>query len=175
MPAYRRNKLTGGCYFFTTALADRRSELLVNHVEHLRACMRRVKIRHPFIIEAMVVLPDHLHCIWTLPERDADYSTRWNLIKGAFSRGITSGEPRSASRKLRGERGVWQRRFWEHTIRDEQDYANHVAYIHINPVKHGYVARAMDWPHSSIHQHIRRGLCDPAWAAEPFVLNLELE
>ena len=123
----------------------------------------------------MVVLPDHLHCLWTLPEHDADYSTRWSLIKGAFSRGIEAGERRRPSRIGRRERGIWQRRFWEHAIRDEQDFNNHVAYIHINPVKHGHVRRAADWPHSSIHRHIEKGLCDPAWAAEAFILDWELE
>jgi putative transposase len=175
MTAYRRPRLAGGCYFFTLALADRSGALLVQHIEHLRSCVRHVKARHPFTIEAMVVLPDHLHCIWTLPENDADYSTRWNLIKSAFSRGIAAGERRSNSRIQRQERGIWQRRFWEHMIRDEQDYANHVAYIHINPVKHGYVARAVDWACSSIHQHIRDGRCDAAWTAESFILELEFE
>ena len=148
MTAYLRSRLASGCYFFTLALADRRSYLLTEKIDRLRNCIRRVNRRHPFTIEAIVVLPDRLHCLWTLTQNDADYSMRWNLIKGTFSRGIAAGEIRSNSR---GERGIWQRRFWEHVIRNERDYANHVAYIHINPVKHGLVQRAADWPHSSIH------------------------
>lgn len=122
-----------------------------------------------------MILPDHLHCIWTMPDGDADFGTRWSLIKAGFSRGIAGGELRRESRIKRGERGIWQRRFWEHLIRDEDDFRNHVDYIHINPVKHGHVRRAIDWPHSSIHRFVRDGLCDPAWAAEPFVLEMERE
>ena len=175
MTNYTRARVAGGRYFFTMALADRQSTLLIDHAERLREAVRQVKTRHPFQIDAMVVLPDHLHCIWTLPEDDADYSTRWNLIKGTFSRGIVAGERRRTSRIVRRERGIWQRRFWEHAIRDEQDFANHVAYIHINPVKHGHVKRAIDRPQSSIHQHVEKGLCDPTWAAESFILNWDLE
>ena len=175
MTAYRRAWQPGGCYFFTVALLERQSALLTQHVDHLRNCFRRVQSRHPFAMEAAVILPDHLHCIWTLPEQDAGFDLRWGLIKAAFSRGIPGNEYRPGSRLRRGERGVWQRRFWEHLIRDERDLRNHVDYIHINPVKHGHAARAIDWPHSSIHRYVREGRCDPAWAAEPFVLEMELE
>lgn len=175
MTAYRRAKEAGGCYFFTVALAQRRSALLTAHVDHLRDCFRAVRQRHPFDMEAVVILPDHLHCIWTLPEGDADFGTRWSLIKAGFSRGIEDGEHRRESRIKRGERGIWQRRFWEHLIRDEDDFRNHVDYIHINPVKHGHVRRAIDWPHSSIHRFVLDGRCDPAWAAEPFVFGIERE
>ena len=175
MTSYRRAQVSGGCYFFTLTLAERRSTLLTDHIDLLRDSIRQVKTRHPFEIEAMVVLPDHLHCIWTLPENDADYAIRWSLIKGGFSRGFKTSERRSPSRTSRRERGIWQRRFWEHAIWDEADYNNHVAYIHINPVKHRYVRRAVDWPHSSIHRHIEKGLCDPAWAAEPFILDWDFE
>jgi len=175
MTNYRRAKAPGGCYFFTLALAERQSTLLLDQVDLLRNSIRAVKARNPFEIEAMVVLPDHLHCIWTLPEQDADYSTRWNLIKGTFSRSVETGERRRESRVLRRERGLWQRRFWEHAIRDQQDFNNHVAYIHINPVKHGFAERAVDWKHSSIHRHIENGQCDPSWAAERFILDWELE
>jgi putative transposase len=175
MTEYRRARVPGGCYFFTVALASRQSNLLTNHIDSLRKGLRLVRQRHPFSIDAMVVLPDHLHCVWTLPEGDTDYSGRWRLIKSAFSRNIATGERRSQSRMIRGERGIWQRRFWEHVIRDDEDFANHVAYVHINPVKHGYVRSAVEWPYSTIHQHIRLGLCAADWAAEPFVLELEYE
>lgn len=175
MICYRRAWQAGGCYFFTVALADRGSGLLTEQVNHLRECFRRVQTRHPFTVEAAVILPDHLHCIWTLPEHDARFDLRWGLIKSSFSRGIAGGERRSGSRIGRGERGLWQRRFWEHLIRDERDLRNHVDYIHINPVKHGQAAKAIDWPHSSIHRYVREGRCDSAWAAEAFVWEMELE
>jgi putative transposase len=174
MTQYRRARIEGGCYFFTVALEDRRSSLLVDRVDLLRASFQQTLQRHPFAIDAIVILPDHLHCIWTLPEGDADYSNRWSRIKAMFSRGIEPGERRRQSRIRRQERGIWQRRFWEHAIRDERDFANHADYIHINPVKHGLVRRAVDWPHSSIHRYVKRGLCDPSWAAAPFVLEMPL-
>ncbi len=149
---YRRVYVEGGCYFFTLALADRKSDLLVQNINHLRAAFKTVKQNHPFEIDAIVVLPDHLHCLWTLPRNDFDYSMRWSLIKAHFSRRITKTELIKSSRIKRGERGIWQRRFWEHTIRDEKDFYNHIEYIHHNPVKHGYVSNAKDWPYSSIHQ-----------------------
>ena len=123
----------------------------------------------------MVVLPDHLHCLWRLPEHDADFSTRWRLVKARFSRFIAPCEQISPSRQRRAERGIWQRRYWEHLNRDERDWRNHVDYIHINPVKHRLVARAVDWPHSSLHRFVREGRCDPTWAAEPFILDMDRE
>jgi putative transposase len=153
---YRRTYVDGGCYFFTVALANREGDLLVQHIETLRAAFRYVKERHPFKIDAMVVLPDHLHCIWTLPEGDCDYAKRWALIKIYFSKKIPKTELVNTSRIKKGERGVWQRRFWEHVIRDERDFLNHMEYIHINPIKHGYVLNAIDWPYSSIHKIQRR-------------------
>lgn len=151
---YRRANIKGGTYFFTVNLAERKLRLLVEQVDVLREAVKTVKQKHPFYIDAFVVLPDHLHAIWTLPEGDADFATRWMLIKGNFSRGIAKGEHRNASRIKKGERGIWQRRYWEHCIRDEIDYARHVDYIHFNPVKHGYVDRAVDWEYSSIHRYI---------------------
>jgi len=111
-----------------------------------------VRTRHAFTIEAIVVLPDHLHTIWTLPQNDADFSTRWRLIKTAFSRSIETVESRSASRRAKGERGIWQRRYWEHTLRDENDFERHCNYIHFNPVKHGHVSAVRDWPYSSFQR-----------------------
>ena len=116
--------------------------------------MKKVKQQHPFDIDAMVVLPDHVHTMWTLPKGDADYPKRWMLMKSEFSRRIPKGEYRRKSRINKGERGIWQRRYWEHLIRDERDYEQHVNYIHYTPVKHGYVERAVEWKYSSIHRYI---------------------
>ena len=164
MARYRRNFVPGGSYFFTANLAERKLRLLTEHVGALRAAFRDVRTLHPFVIEAIVVLPDHLHAIWTLPERDRDYSTRWRLIKAAFSRSLPHGERISASRAAKGERGIWQRRYWEHTIRDERDFSRHMDYIHFNPVKHGFVRRVADWPHSSFHRMVRLGVYPEDWA-----------
>jgi len=160
---YRRARVAGGCFFFTLVLQDRSSRVLLDYVDLLRRSMHRVMQTHPYTIDAIVILPDHLHAIWTLPEGDDDYSTRWSLIKAGFSRNIPRGEYCNSSRKTRRERGIWQRRFWEHKIRDEEDYARHVDYIHFNPVRHGYVSCASDWPYSSIHQAIARGDMSPDW------------
>jgi putative transposase len=149
MTSYRRNFIVGGSFFFTVNLADRRLCLLTDHIGELRAAFRETRLRHPFTTDAMVVLPDHLHAIWTLPEGDADFADRWRLIKSTFSRNLPLGEAVSQSRLRKGERGIWQRRFWEHTLRDESDFSSHVDYIHINPVKHGLVTRVRDWPYSS--------------------------
>ncbi|VAX11404.1 Transposase and inactivated derivatives [hydrothermal vent metagenome] len=161
---YRRSKTCGASYFFTVNLADRQSRLLLDYSETLRDAFRQVKKRHPFHIDAVVILPDHLHTIWTLPDGDSDYPMRWGLIKAGFSRNIEMNEPRSKSRKLKRERGIWQRRYWEHQIKDETDYNHHVDYIHINPVKHGYVAQASMWDYSSIHRYIEMGMVDESWA-----------
>jgi putative transposase len=161
---YRRNFLDGGSYFFTANLADRRLTLLTEHIRDLRAAFRQIRARHPFTIEAAVILPDHLHAIWTLPEQDANFALRWRLIKSAFSRGLTRGERISASRASKGERGIWQRRYWEHTLRDERDFTRHLDYIHFNPVKHGYAPRPQDWPYSSFRRWVRLGAYPENWA-----------
>jgi putative transposase len=162
---YRRTDVAGATYFFTLNLAERHRTLLTDHIATLRTAMRGVKQRHPFHIDALVILPDHLHCIWTLPEGDADFPLRWTLIKAGFSRHISKTERRNSSRVDKGERGIWQRRYWEHMIRDERDYARHVDYIHYNPVKHGYAQRAADWPYSSIHRYIAAGMLIRDWGA----------
>ncbi len=168
MTEYRRAKIQGATYFFTVNCAERHgNHLLVDHIDLLRQIFRKVKSGHPFEIDAMVVLPEHLHCIWTLPPGDADYKTRWALIKAGFSRAIPAGDRRSASRIKRGERGIWQRRYWEHLIRDDRDFERHVDYIHWNPVKHGWARRVGDWPHSSFHAYVRRGIYPADWAWEP--------
>ncbi|MBU1666486.1 MAG: transposase [Gammaproteobacteria bacterium] len=164
MTAYRRVHVPGATWFFTVALARRRdNRLLVDHIDELRAAFRYVMARHPFQLDAIVILPEHLHCLWTLSPGEADFSTRWGLLKSHFSRAIPSGEPLSDSQVKRGERGLWQRRFWEHLIRDEDDYARHVDYIHWNPVKHGHVEHAGNWPHSSLHRYHREGLLPANW------------
>lgn len=163
---YRRANAAGATYFFTANLADRRAGLLVEHIDALRDALQRVKRAHPFRIDAMVVLPDHLHALWTLPRDDADFPTRWMLIKAGFSRHIPRSERRSPSRVAKEERGIWQRRYWEHLIRDERDFARHVEYIHFNPVKHGLVKRTVEWPYSTIHRYVRLGAINPDWASD---------
>ena len=163
---YRRAQVAGATYFFTLNLANRNLSTLVDNIDALRESIRRVRTAHAFEIVAMVVLPEHLHAVWTLPPDDADFATRWALIKAGFSRGLPKDERISVSRKSKGERGVWQRRYWEHLIRDDEDLARHVDYVHYNPVKHGYVSCAANWPHSSIHRFIRDGIMPADWASE---------
>jgi putative transposase len=158
MPDYKRVWLPGGTYFFTVNLADRSTDLLVRHVDLLRHAVRRTREVHPFEIVAWVVLPEHMHAIWTLPSGDHDYALRWRAIKSIFSRELAPNESRPTKRAARGERGIWQRRFWEHTIRDDCDLDNHINYVHYNPVKHGYVDDAAKWPYSSLHRYLRGGV-----------------
>ena len=175
MRRYLRTYIPGGCFFFTVNLADRRSELLTSKVNVLRQAFRQTRSDHPFTVEAIVVLPDHLHTIWTLPENDTDYSQRWSLIKARFSRALTKTEPVSQSRNRKRERGIWQRRFFEHAIRDQHDLESHIHYTHWNPVKHGWAKRAGDWPHSSIHRFIRESKLEPGWVAASDTQALDLE
>ena len=163
MPDYRRNRVLGGTYFFTVNLLDRRSGLLVTHIDILRNAIRDVRTHAPFHMDAWVVLPDHMHCIWTLPAGDDDYSGRWRALKKAFTKSIPADEPRSAVQVRRGERGIWQRRFWEHTIRDGRDYASHMDYVHFNPVKHALAAYPADWPFSSFCRCVALGLFPVDW------------
>lgn len=165
MPEYRRNPLPAATCFFTVNLLDRRSDLLTANIGVLRVSVARVRHLMPFHIDAWVVLPDHMHAVWTLPEGDTDFSRRWQAIKMAFSKAIAPGEPLSISRQARGERGIWQRRFWEHTIRGDEDYAAHVDYTHFNPVKHGLVASAAAWPYSTFHRAVAQGRYPSAWSA----------
>ena len=167
MPNYRRPDTTGACWFFTVNLAQRNnSRLLVERVDLLRDTIRKVKGEHPFDIDAMVILPEHLHALWTLPPGDADFKTRWGLIKAGFSRALPKTEAVSQSRHRRGERGIWQRRFWDHQIRDEEDFRRHVDYIHWNPVKHGWANRVVDWPWSSFHRFVREGIYPSDWGCD---------
>jgi putative transposase len=166
MPNYRRAFVPNGSWFFTHNLLDRHRTLLVDHVDTLRCAFRETQPKLPFEIAAIVVLPDHLHAVWTLPPEDADFATRWRLIKTRFSKSLPDEEWRSMVRTARGKRGIWQRRYWEHLIRDDTDYERHVEYCYINPIKHGLVSRVQDWPHSSFHRDVRRGLFPIDWAGE---------
>lgn len=161
---YRRSYIPGACYFFTVNLADRNKTLLLDYVDELRQAFKKVKQHHPFDIEEIVILPDHLHTLWKLPENDADFPTRWNLIKRSVSRSLPKTGRISNSRQKKGERGIWQRRYWEHLIRDHKDFERHVEYIHYNPVKHGYVQSPASWPYSSIPRYIRAGIIHSNWA-----------
>jgi putative transposase len=163
MPNYRRITLPGATYFFTVNLFDRRERLLTEQVEKLRGAVIWVRKAHPFAIDAWVVMPEHLHAIWTLPPGDADYALRWSSIKRRFSRGLPPGESLNNARVRRGERGIWQRRFWEHLIRDDVDFERHVDYIHFNPVKHGHAKRVADWPYSTFHRYVAAGIYPPDW------------
>ena len=146
MPNYRRAFVPGGTWFFTVNLLQRHNnDLLVREIGLLRETVSLVRKRHPFRIDAWVVLPEHMHAVWTLPPGDADFSKRWRLIKSAFSRALPKTERRSNVRQAAGERGIWQRHYWEHWIKVEADYRRHLNYAHTNSVKHGYVERVMDW------------------------------
>jgi putative transposase len=168
MSRYKRFYQKGGCYFFTVVTYERRNIFAsAANIQRLRAALRHVMSRRPFDIEAVVILPDHLHCVWLLPEEDADFSTRWRLIKHHFSTNIKLPVNR------RREKKVWQRRFWEHLIRDENDLHRHYDYIHYNPVKHGYVERPGDWPHSSFLKEVKRGWYTEDWGKqEPDTIKL---
>ncbi|MDO5090616.1 MAG: transposase [Cardiobacteriaceae bacterium] len=164
MPNYRRLFIPNATWFFTVNLQERRgNDLLVREIDLLRESVRKVKRRCPFEIIAWVVLPEHMHCLWQLPENDHDYSLRWRLIKSHFSRQLP--QYRSAVRRKQGERGIWQRHYWEHYIRDEADLARHIDYIHMNPVKHGWVSQVRDWPYSSFHHYVSQGVYSPEWYA----------
>ncbi len=166
MTNYRRNRVQGGTYFFTVNLFDRRSNLLTTEIGALRAAVRAALSRHPFQIDAWVVLPDLMHCLWTLPPGDVDFSLRWQIIKTTFSRAVPRPVDRPASLLSKRETGTWQRRYWEHTIRDDQDYAAHMDYVHFIPVKHGLTAHPADWPFSSFARCVNLGIYPIDWAAE---------
>lgn len=166
MSTYRRAALPGATYFFTVNLADRGSGALVERIEDLRAAYAATILEHPVRLDAMVVLPDHLHVVWGLPEGDADFPTRWRKIKARFSRAVGGSHPRSPSKIRKGELGLWQRRYWEHAIRDAADWRRHVEYCWRNPVRHGLVRSPRDWPHSSFHREVRRDLVPADWTGD---------
>jgi len=167
MPNYRRAFIPGGTWFFTVNLLERRgNDLLVREIDCVREVVQRVRRHYPFRIDAWVVLPDHLHCIWTLPPGDSDFSTRWRLIKSGFSRALPKTERRSEARCNAGERGIWQRHYWEHFIRDEADFERHADYVHVNPLKHGWVKWVIDWPYSTFHRYVEQGIYPPNWCGD---------
>lgn len=174
MSRYIRPTVAGASVFFTVNLARRGSTLLTDEIERLRAAVRQTRTERPFHIDAWVVLPDHLHAVWTLPAGDSDFSTRWGAIKARFTQSVRRAgftPPSSLPivqtgryagvnpglRHKKGEIAIWQRRFWEHHIRNEEDYRAHVRYCHVNPVKHGFVERPEEWLFSSVHRDMRAG------------------
>ncbi len=168
MPNYIRAFFPGGTFFFTLVTFRRRKIFhLPECREILHNVVERVRLMYPFFINAWVLLPEHMHCIWRLPEGDADFSIRWNLIKSGFSKQtkdmLHRPEWMNASKNKRRESTVWQRRFWEHLIRDDEDYRLHMDYIHYNPVKHGLVKRVRDWPYSTFHRYVRKGVYSENW------------
>lgn len=163
MSRYRRNYIEGGTFFFTVKLADPKSRLLLEHIDLLREAYAFVQKRHPFETVAICVMPNHLHAVWTLPDGDSNYSLRWRLIKTRFSHHFAASNVLSASKQRRHEKGIWQRRFYEHTVRDKADLQRIIDYVHFNPVKHGFSACVKDWPFSSFHRFVRDGLLPPDW------------
>ena len=166
---YRRAIVPGGTFSFTL-VTDCRRPILASHeaVDVLRNAFRSVRQSRPFEIDAIVVMPDHLHCIWTLPPDDADFSTRWRLIKTWFSKHCPDAlrcTP-DAARLKKGEQAIWQHRYWEHQIRDETDFARHVDYIHYNPVKHGLARSPLDWPYSSFNRYVKAGVYASDWGGD---------
>jgi putative transposase len=161
MPNYRRVYQPGASWFFTVNLYDRRRTLLTDHVGTFWQALRKVKRQRPFRLDACVVLPDHIHAIWTLPDGDTDFPSRWRLIKTHFTKTLPEHVHRQSIANARGEREIWQRRYWEHLIRDDDDDRRHVAYCYFNPVKHRLVDRVRDWPHSTFHRDVRVGWFAP--------------
>ena len=159
MVLYRRNFVPGGTCFFTVTLADRQASLLTERIDALGAAFRQCRTVHPFETLAIVVLPEHLHCIWTLPDGEAEYAMRWSLIKRAFTRRQYHHGPTPAGMK----RAVWRPRYREHNLRDEADLQRHIDYVHYNPVKHGHARRPTDWRHSSVHRYVRHGWLPAGW------------
>ncbi|WP_396586864.1 REP-associated tyrosine transposase [Bermanella sp. R86510] len=169
MAIYRRNFQPGGTFFFTVNLKNRNSSLLTDNINLLRESVRKVLSASPFHIDAWVVLPEHMHAMWTLPVNDMDYAWRWRAIKRYFSTGLPIIENRTALQMNRNERNIWQQRYWEHTIRNARDYEHHLNYIHINPLKHGHVNQVRDWPYSSFHRYVKKGVYPESWAGSGFI------
>jgi putative transposase len=165
MVGYRRNFVPGGTFFFTVTLVDRSSKVLVERIALLRNALRAARRERPFTIDAIVILPEHLHAIFTLPPGDSDFSGRWRRIKGHFSSALIDACI-DLKRWPNGDLALWQRRFWEHTIRDDEDFERHVDYIHFNPVKHALAQRVRDWPYSSFHRYVRDGILPEDWAGD---------
>ena len=167
---YRRLKVGAAAYFFTVVTHERRKLFLdAELVALFNASIRRIQERHPFEVEAQVVLPDHIHAIWQLPPNDADYSTRWRLVKETFTKAyLKNRRPPEVgnSRRKKQEQGLWQRRFWEHLLRDDIDFFDHLDYIHLNPVRHGLAAAPGAWVHSTFEHWVARGVYEPHWGTD---------
>jgi len=183
MPNYRRLFKPGGTFFYTVVTC-RRQPIFNSYKarDFLHQCIEDVQEIHPFEMLAAVLLPDHIHCIWKLPSKDPDFSIRWSIIKRSFSKmWLASGGKEawiSKSRKQHREAGIWQRRFWEHAIRDQEDFARHVNYIHFNPVKHGYVKCPHQWPYSSFFRWVDDGYFKVDWQcrcneAKPSIIDFK--
>ena len=167
MRTYIRNRVPGGCFFLTLCLEDRTQQLLTDHIEAFRQASRETCAKHFFTLHGMVVLPDHIHMLIRLPENNSDCAVIVSSLKALFSRSLPRGETISPSRERKRERGIWQRRYWEHTVRDERDFANHMDYIHFNPVKHGYAAAAKDWPYFIFLHCVGQGIYPMDWGGNP--------
>jgi putative transposase len=180
LPDYRRAWLRGGTFFFTV-VTYRRYPIFGEEaaIDLLKRCFQVVMAEYPYKMEAIAILPDHLHCIWTLPDTDFDFSTRWKQVKATFTRNYSGGKAEGISESMRKkqERGVWQRRFWEHRIRDQEDFNRHCDYIHYNPVKHGFVNLPVEWKYSSFRKFVERGFYPQSWGQmvreELTVMDLE--
>jgi len=175
MSNYIRDKTKGGCYFLTFNLANRHSQLLLTHIDKFRDAYAKTIQHHRFDLDAMVVLPDHVHMLITLAQDSDDYAVIVASIKSQFSRQINKTEAITASRQAKRERGIWQRRFWEHRIRDDADYRQHMDYIHNNPVKHGYVNRPQDWQYSTLHKWIKKGVYPANWRTDKNVKIINMQ
>jgi len=163
MVHYRRCRIESASYFFTLALADREAKTLTEHAALLGDSLRRVQRLKPFRVDALVLLPEHLHMVWTLPESDSDYPSRIQALKAGFTFSLGRAAGLSLPLRTEGGRQLWQRRYWEHCLRDEDDLRRHIDYIHFNPVKHGWAQRAADWPYSSFQRHVRLGSYAEDW------------
>ena len=163
MSNYIRSQVAGATYFFTLALAQRNTNLLTDNIELLRQAYQRANALHPFTTISICILPDHIHAIWQMPIDDGNYALRWRMIKSQVSRNFNANEQRSSSKIKHREKGIWQRRYWEHQIRDDNDLQRHVDYIHYNPVKHGLVSNVKDWPHSTFHRYVKDGVYAENW------------
>jgi putative transposase len=164
MVNYRRNRQIGGTYFFTVTLRNRQSNFLITYINELRSALNYVKKKRPYLTKGFVILPEHLHMIWELPLGDSDYSTRWRQTKALFTRSLIK-EGVILEKDARGEYCLWQRRYWEHTIRNDKDFENHMNYIHYNPVKHKLVENADDWKFSSFHYYVEQGIITKDWGS----------
>ena len=173
MSDYRRAYVPGGSFFFTV-VTERRAPIFRTETARtiLGSAIRHCRRKWPFRLDALVLLDEHCHAIWTLPAGDTRYSARWGFIKKEFTQVWLALEgleqSRSESRLKQRRRGVWQRRFWEHALRDDNDYARHFDYVHYNPVKHGYVERVRDWPYSTFHRYVKQGVYDADWGGADF-------